>query len=119
MGFADYTSFMATDQYIKAHPDVLQAWTNAIARAQKWTDKAAVPEIVDAIKQFFPAVNPKALTAAAQRYQKLKIWKDTPVIEPKAIEKFQDILVHGHVLDAAKRVKFQDLVLTEYASKAK
>jgi hypothetical protein len=41
------------------------------------------------------------------------------VIEPKAIDKFQDVLVHGQVLDPNKRVKFQDLVLTEFASKAK
>ena len=43
----------------------------------------------------------------------------SPVIEPKAIERFQEILVNGHVLDRAKRVKFQDLVLTEFAGKAK
>jgi NitT/TauT family transport system substrate-binding protein len=41
------------------------------------------------------------------------------VIEPAAIEKFQDILVEGHVLEQAKRVKFADLVLTEFAAKAK
>ena len=41
------------------------------------------------------------------------------MIEPNAIDKFQDILVHGHVLEANKRVKFQDLVRTEFASKAK
>jgi hypothetical protein len=27
--------------------------------------------------------------------------------------------VQGHVLDAAKRVKFEDLVITEFANKAK
>ena len=42
-----------------------------------------------------------------------------PVIEPKAIDKFQDILVQGNVLEPGKRVKFTDLVLTEFASKAK
>ena len=41
------------------------------------------------------------------------------MIEPKAIERFQDILVHGHVLDDDKRVKFSDLVLTDFADKAK
>ena len=35
------------------------------------------------------------------------------------MEKFQDILVAGGVLDAAKRVKYQDLVRAEFASKAK
>jgi NitT/TauT family transport system substrate-binding protein len=119
VGFADYTSFMATDAYIKDNPGVIQAWTDTIYKAQKWTDTAKASEIVSAIEQFFPGVNPKALTASAERYQKLKIWKSSPVIEPKPIDKFQDILVNGNVLEKAKRVKFQDLVRTEFASKAK
>jgi len=119
VGFADYTSFMATDQYIKQNPDVIQTWTNAIYRAQKWTETAAAPDLVNAIAEFFPGVNPKALASSVERYQKLKMWKSSPVIEPKAIDKFQDILVNGNVLEQAKRVKFQDLVLTDYAAKAK
>jgi NitT/TauT family transport system substrate-binding protein len=119
VGFADYTSFMATDKYLKDNPAFIQSWTDAIYRAQKWTAAASATDIVSAIADFFPGVNSKALATAAERYQKLKIWKASPVIEPEAIEKFQDILVHGHVLDADKRVKFQDLVRTEFASKAK
>ena len=119
VGFADYTSFMATDQYIKQNPDVIQTWTNAIYRAQKWTESAAAPDVVSAIAEFFPGINPKALASSVERYQKLKIWKNSPVIEPGPIEKFQDILVHGHVLEQGKRVKFQDLVLTDFAAKAK
>jgi NitT/TauT family transport system substrate-binding protein len=57
--------------------------------------------------------------AGAERYRKLKMWKTTPTIDPKAIERFQDILVQGNVLDPAKRVKFQDLVLSEFATKAR
>ncbi len=41
------------------------------------------------------------------------------MIEPAAIEKFQDILVQGGVLEASKRVKFQDLVVTEFFNKVK
>ena len=69
------------------------------------------------------AIFPKRLAAgddrSGRRYQKLKIWKSSPVIEPGPIQRFEDILVHGHVLDADKRVKFEDLVRTEFASKAK
>ena len=65
VGFADYTSFMATDQYIKDNPGVVQAWTDAIYRAQKWTDTAAIPELASAIEQFFPGIDPKAMAAAA------------------------------------------------------
>jgi NitT/TauT family transport system substrate-binding protein len=119
VGFADYTSFMATEKYIHDNPAIVQGWTDAIFKGMKWTASAPAEEIAGVLQQFFPGVNPKALVGAAQRYQRLKIWKSTPVIEPAAIEKFQDILVQGHVLDQAKRVKFADLVLTEFAAKAK
>src|SRR5499425_2846787 len=32
VGFADYTSFMATDKYIHDNPEVLQGWTDAITK---------------------------------------------------------------------------------------
>jgi NitT/TauT family transport system substrate-binding protein len=119
VGLADYTSFMTTDKFLKDNPAVIQSWTDAIYRAQKWTASASAVDLVAALTDFFPGINPIALAAAVARYQQLKIWKDSPVIEPQAIDKFEDILVHGHVLDTDKRVKFADLVRTEFASKAK
>jgi len=119
VGFADYTAFMASEKYIRDNPATVQGWTNAIFKGMKWTEKAPAAEIAKTLEPFFPGVSPQALVGAAERYQRLKIWKTSPVIEPAAIDKFQDILVQGHVLDAAKRVKFQDLVVTEFASKAK
>ena len=119
VGFADYTTFMATDKFIKERPEVLQSWTNAIAKAMTWTAEAPIPDLAKTLEQFFPGVNPKALTAAAERYRKLNIWKSSPVIEPAAIAKFQDILIQGGVLEPSKRVKFQDLVVTEFFNKVK
>ena len=118
VGFADYTAFMATDKYIHDNPTIIQAWTNAIAKAMTWTASAPAAEISAVLQQYFPGVSAQALTAAAQRYQRLKIWKSTPVIEPAAMDKFQDILVQGHVLDANKRVKFDDLITNAFAKKA-
>ena len=71
------------------------------------------------LEPFFPGVKAEALASGAERYRKMKIWKSTPVIGAKEIEKFQDILVEGGVLEAGKRVKYQDLVLAEFANKAK
>jgi NitT/TauT family transport system substrate-binding protein len=118
VGFADYTAFMATDKYLNDNAAIVQTWTDVIYRAQKWTASASSADIAQAVAPFFPAINIQAMSNAAARYQKLKIWKSSPVIEPAAIAKFEDILVHGHVLDADKRVKFEELVRTEFASKA-
>ncbi len=119
VGFADYTTFMATDKYIRENPQVIQNWTNAIYKAQKWTQSAPTADVVKTLAPFFPGVSAEALIAATNRYRKLKIWKSSPAIDAKAIEKFQDILVEGKVLDPAKRVKYQDLVLTQFANAAK
>jgi NitT/TauT family transport system substrate-binding protein len=119
VGFADYTTFMATREYISKNPEVLQNWTNAIAKGMKWTAEAPIPELVKTLEPFFPGVNPKAMAASAERYRRLKIWKSSPVVEPAAMEKFQDILIQGGVLEAGKRVKFSDLVVTEFFNKVK
>lgn len=119
VGPADYTAFMATDTYIKANGAVVQSWTDAIAKAMKWTQEAPVAELAAVLQPYFPGITPQAMTAASERYRRLKIWKSTPVIEQPAIERFQDILVQGNVLEQSKRVKFSDLILTEYAAKAK
>jgi NitT/TauT family transport system substrate-binding protein len=119
VGYIDYTTFMATDKYIRDNPDVIQAWTNAIAKAMKWTESAATVEIVKVLVPYFPGVSVAALTSATERYRTLKIWKSTPVIDPAGLEKFQDLLVQSNVLEPAKRVKFADLVRPEFATKAK
>src|SRR4029077_1656684 len=119
VGLADYTTFMATDKYMRENKETLQNWTNGIYQAQQWTQSAPIAELVSTIDQFFPGVKPEVLAHAAERYRRLKIWKTSPVIEPAAMEKFEDILVQGHVLEPGKRVKFADLVVTEFFNKAK
>lgn len=119
VGEADYTTFMATDKYIKDNPAVIQAWTDAIYKAQKWTASQSTADVAKVLAPYFQGIESQALVAAAERYRKLNIWKATPKIEPKAIERFQDILVQGKVLDGGKRVTFETLVLTEFANKAK
>src|SRR4051794_11853147 len=70
VGPADYTTFMATDKYIKENPAILQTWTDTIYRAQKWTAEKPTEEVAKAIEPFFQGINPKALTAAAERYRR-------------------------------------------------
>lgn len=118
VGFADYTTFMASEATIHDKPDLIQNWTNAIAKAMHWTAQAPTAEVVQAVAPFFPGVQTEALAKGCERYRQLQIWKTTPVIEQAPIEKFEDILIEGHVLDPGKRVKYQDLVLPEFARKA-
>jgi NitT/TauT family transport system substrate-binding protein len=119
VAYLDYTTFMATDKYIHDNPEIIQAWTNAIYKAMKWTDAAPTADVVKVLEPYFPGVTNAVLTSATERYRALKIWKTTPAIDQAGMEKFQDLLVQANVLDPAKRVKFADLVRTEFANNAK
>ncbi len=119
IGPVDYTVFVATDKYIRENPDIIQKWSNAIYKAEQWSATASASDLGKTLQEFFPGVDEKILASAAQRYRTLKIWKSTPVIDPQAMNKFQDVLVHGKVLDNAKRVKFEDIANMDFARKAK
>lgn len=119
VGMVDYTVFTATDKYIQENPTVIQNWTNAIYKAQKWMATAPTAEVVQVLGQFFPGVSAQVMSSATERYRKLKIWKTSPLVEEKAIETFQDILVQGQVLEPKRRVKYQDIVAAEFAKNAK
>jgi NitT/TauT family transport system substrate-binding protein len=119
VGPVDYTTFMATEKYIADNPETVQRWTNAIYKAQRWVQSAPSVEIVQIMEPYFPGVSRAALTAGAENYRNIHIWKATPAIEEAAVVKFQEILVKGGVLESARRIPFTDMVATEFAARAK
>ncbi|MEO8937528.1 MAG: ABC transporter substrate-binding protein [Burkholderiaceae bacterium] len=119
VGPVDYTVFTATDAYIEKNPAILQAWTNAMARAQKYARATSSEQVAKDIAQFFPGMDIALIQSSVERNRKFGIWKSTPLIEPAAIEKLQDMLVQSGVLTDAARVKYEDVVVTKFAKNVK
>lgn len=119
VGPVDYTVFMATDSYIKSHPDIIQKWTDAIYKAQKWVQTAKPMDAAKAIVKFFPKVKLEDLASSVERYRKFGIWKTDPTTHPEAIKALQDILISGGVLKADKRVSYDSIVTTKFSEAAK
>jgi NitT/TauT family transport system substrate-binding protein len=119
IGPVDYTVFTATDTYIKKNPQVVQAWTDAIARAQKYVQTAPSTELAKHIAQFFPGVSQDQMVATIDRYKQYRIWKTTPLVEENAIVRLQDMLIASGVLESGKRVKYSDVVTTNFAKQVK
>ena len=119
VGPVDYTVFTATDAYLQKNPGVAQAWTNAIVRAQKYVASAPAADLAKQIAEFFPGMSQPELVAAVERYRAIGLWKSNPTVERQAIESLQDMLVTSGVLESAKRVKYEQVVVTEFTSKAK
>ena len=119
VGPVDYTVFTATDAFLKQHPQVAQAWTRAIVRAQKHVATAPASELAKEIASFFPGMSQAELVTAVDRYRGIGLWKTDPVVEKRAIDALQDMLVASGVLEPAKRVAYENVVDTAFASKAR
>jgi NitT/TauT family transport system substrate-binding protein len=97
---------------------VAQAWTNAIVKAQKHVATAAPAELAKQIAEYFPTMAQPDLVAAIERYRAIGLWKTNPLVQRQAMDTLQDMLVTSGVLDGAKRVKYEQLVVTDFATKA-
>lgn len=119
VGQVDYTVFMATDRYIKNNPEVVQKFTNAIYKAQRYTKTADAAELGKMVAQYFPVVTAEQIAGVVTRYRSVDLWRDDPVVYEKAMETLQDILIQGGVQKPDKRVKYGAIVVTGFAEKAK
>lgn len=118
VGQVDFTAFTTTDTYIAKHPDVLNAWTRAIYRAQKYVQTASPETLASEIKSYFPGVSNAELVKAINRYRPLHLWKTNPLITKAAMDKLQGMLIDCGLLKPNKRVAYNVLVDTSFAKKA-
>ena len=118
VGNIDYTVFMATQSFIAKNPKVVQAWTNAIFKAQKYCLEADATTIAESVATFFPSVDLELIAQSIKRYRQLSILKTSPLVEPAAIEGLQDLLVEGGLIKPQERVKYEDIVVVDFAKKA-
>ena len=118
VGNIDYTVFMATQSFIDKKPEVIQAWTNAIAKAQKYSLEADAAVIAGEVAPFFPKIKEEFIAQSIDRYRQLSILKSSPLVEPAAIKALQDLLVEGGLLKPEQRVNYKDIVVTRFAEKA-
>jgi NitT/TauT family transport system substrate-binding protein len=117
-GSVPYTGYVATDEYIKQHADVVQAWTNAIYKATRYlleTDEATVAR---EIAPYFEGTDVPLIEASLKRYKEQGSWKATPVMDPAEFDKLQQLLVDGGVLDAAKKAPFDAIATNQFAEQA-
>jgi NitT/TauT family transport system substrate-binding protein len=119
VGQVDYTGYVATDDYIKKHPKVIQGWTNAIARAERYVQSASAPEIAKLVSEFFPGLELPLIESAVKSYRKYGIWKTTPLIKPEAISKLQNMLIQSGLLTRNKRVSYEDVIDPTFAKNVK
>ena len=119
VGQVDFTVFTSTDAYLQKNPAVAHAWVKAIAKAQKYAESAPPADLARHIAEFFPGVSSAELVKTVERYRKLRLWKTSTLVQEKAMESMQDMLVASGQLEQAKRVKYDRIVVPAFANAIK
>lgn len=115
-GYVPYTAFCAKKSYIDAHPEVIQAFTNALQKGMDYVQTHSPEEIAKVIAPQFKETSLDTLTTIVTRYYEQDTWKDNLIFEKDAFELLQNILKESQVLE--ENVPYDKLVTTDFAQKA-
>ncbi len=112
-GYVPYTVYMARDDFMNQHPEIIYAFTRGIYKGQLWVKEHSAEEIAAVIAPQFPDSDVETLTTIIARYKAQDTWKEDPVFSEEGFQLIQDIMEQGGQL--TQRVPFTDLVRNEFA----
>ena len=115
-GYVPYTAFSAKTSYMEKHPDVIQAFTDALQKGMEYVNTHTPEEIASVIQPQFSETDTDTITTIIRRYQEQDTWKTDLVFSEDSFELLLDILESAGQLE--KRPDYKDVVTTEYAEKA-
>jgi len=115
-GEIPYTAYFAKKSYIEQNKDVIQAFTNAIYKGEKWVKEHTAQEIAEVIKDFFPDTDIDMLATSIQSYMDIDAWRDTPVLKKESFDLLQTVMKEAGELE--KEGDYSKIVNNSFAEKA-
>ncbi|WP_424765980.1 ABC transporter substrate-binding protein [Paenibacillus sp. sgz302251] len=115
-GRLPYTVFMAKHSYIDKNKNTIQAFTNAVHKAQLWVESNSAEAIAEAVLPFFENVDRDILISSIDRYKQQDSFATDPIIDEAEWNNLLDIITTAGELE--KRTEHSELVDTSFAEKA-
>ena len=111
-GEVPYTAYFTKKSTIDKNPELLQKFTNAIYKGQRWVGNHSAEEIAKAIKSQFPEENDQILVSAVIRYKEQNSWKTDPVLLEKDFYLLQQIIKDAGELNII--APYEKLVIKQF-----
>ena len=116
-GEVPYTAYCAKKSYIEKNSDVIEGFTRAIYKGQKWVKEHSAREIAEVIQDYFPSTSVESLEQSVQSYKNIDAWNETPVLKQEAFDKLQEIMTEAGEL--TKQAPYDKIVNNSFAEKVK
>ena len=115
-GDIPYTAYFAKKSYIQNNQDIIQGFTNAVYKGQKWVKEHTAREIAEKIVSFFPDTDLDMLEKSIQSYKDINAWNETPVLEKEAFDRLQTVMQEAGEL--TEKAPYEVIVNNSFAKKA-
>ena len=115
-GEIPYTAYFAKKSYIEKNEKLIQNFTNAIYKGQKWAKEHTAKEIAEVIKEFFPDTDVELLANVLQSYIDIDAWNENPMLTQESFERLQTVMEQAGELQ--QKAPYETIVDNSYAEKA-
>ena len=115
-GEIPYTAYFAKKSYLEENADLIQSFTNAVAKGQKWVAEHTAQEIAEVIQPQFADTDVSLLASGIQRYKDIGAYCETPVMSEKSFALLQTVMSSAGELD--EKAPYAEVVNNTFAEKA-
>ena len=115
-GEIPYTAYFAKKSYIEENSEIIEKFTKAIYKGQKFVEEHTMEEVAEIIKDFFPDTDVELLASVLQSYKDIDAWKTEPTMKEEAYDKLQTVMEEAGELK--QRAPFDKVINNSYAEKA-
>ena len=117
-GTIPYTCFFATKSYIEKNPEMMQKFTNAIYKGQKWVNSHSDKEVSNSIKPFFTGADEAVLTESIKNYRKINAFSPNPILKSEDLSRLMDIIQSYKANLIPARPPFDKIINNTFSDKA-
>lgn len=112
-GPVPFSSYMTTPAFLAREPEVVERFTRATYRTQRWLAAHGAADIARVIAPAFPETEPPLLERAVARYQGQGTWARDPLLRRDGYDYLERILLDGAFIRRGR--PYEDLVDTAIA----
>lgn len=115
-GEIPYTAYFASKSYLEKNKEIVDKFTRAIYRGQKWVQENDPKVVAQKMVTFFPETSLEILELVAQRYQEIDAWSKDPVMTEESLKLLQEVMTAAGELD--QEAPHDKLVDNSFAKRA-
>ena len=115
-GEIPYTAYFAKKSYIQNNENIIQGFTNAIYKGQKWVKEHTSQEIAESIVSFFPDTEVSLLAEVIQNYKDIDAWNETPVLKEESYNRLEEVMTLAGELE--QKAPYNEVINNKYAEEA-